>query len=83
MAGYGNGACYHRSARSKEFIAAKIAALVELDFIRTPADNWRAEQRAHFEEWYPGDLDVATEMVADARLPNTLRRLGILNRRHS
>lgn len=78
MAGYGHTAAYHRSPTSKAFIAAKIARLAALDFMRVPPDEWTPEQRRAFVEWLPDPLDLAEEVIADARFPHTLRRLGIV-----
>lgn len=70
--------CYHRSETCKEFVAAKIQQLAALPFMRTPPGQWTATQRAAFLSWYPGDLVVAGEMLADSRFPAVLDRLGIV-----
>lgn len=74
-----DGRAYHRSDRAKEYVADKIAALAALSFMRTPPSGWTGTQRAAFDAWYPGGLAVAEEMIADARFPDTLRRLGIVH----
>lgn len=70
--------CYHRSATCKRFVAAKIRRLSALTFMRTPPEQWTATQRAAFLSWYPGDLIVAQEMLADPRFPAVLDRLEIV-----
>ena len=69
---------YHRSERCKRFVTAKIRRLSALTFMRTPPEQWAATQRAAFLSWYPGDLIVAQEMLADPRFPAVLDRLGIV-----
>lgn len=69
---------YHRSATAKQFVAAKVDRLSALDFMRVPPEEWTDEQRTAFDRWYPGDLDVAAEMLADSRFPAVLDRLGIV-----
>jgi len=62
---------YHRSQNCKRFVAAKVARLGALSFMRTPPSEWTDDQRAQFEAWYPGDYQVAVEVLADARFPQT------------
>lgn len=72
---------YHRSQTAKDYVAAKVDRLSALDFMRVPPEDWTDEQRAAFERWYPGDLDVAAEMVADVRFAAVLIRLGLVHSR--
>lgn len=68
---------YHRSPRCKEFVAAKVARLSGLDFLRVPPGEWTPAQRARYEAWYPGDLAVAEECLADPRFPAVFDCIGI------
>lgn len=62
---------YHRSERCKRFVAAKVRGLAALPFMRTPPADWTPAQRDAYEAWYPGDLAVAAEVLADPRFPLT------------
>lgn len=69
---------YHSSEHCKRFVAEKVRRLCGLSFMRVPPGQWTATQRAQFDAWYPGDVVVAEEMLADSRFPAVLDRLGIV-----
>lgn len=62
---------HHRSECCKRYVAAKVRSLAALSFMRTPPQDWTDGQRAAYEAWYPGDLAVAAEVLADPRFPLT------------